>query len=180
MRRAKAKELSTEDRILWSHVARSARPLPGKTVPEETQSSLKADVPQPPAPPSAASPKQSLPPVASSHRHPRRLDTPTRERLARGRLDITGRVDLHGLTQAEAHRLLLGFLRQAFAADRRYVLVITGKGKSIPEGVLRGAVPRWFSTPPFAEIVSGFEEAARHHGGGGALYVRLRRRENRR
>ncbi|WP_346772391.1 Smr/MutS family protein [Chelativorans sp. AA-79] len=89
-------------------------------------------------------------------------------------------MDLHGLTQSEAYALLLSFLRQAFLGERRYVLVITGKGSSSGGGVLRNAVPQWFSTPPFSEIVGGYEEAARHHGGGGALYVRLRRKENRR
>jgi len=179
MKRAKTKELSAEDRILWSRVARSAKPLPGKSYPEEAQSSPGGDISEPTLPPAPASSQQNSSPAAPPQKHPRRLDSPTREKLARGRIDITGRVDLHGLTQAEAYTLLLGFLRQAFAGDRRYVLVITGKGKSSGEGVLRRAVPQWFSTPPFSGIVGGFEEAARHHGGGGALYVRLRRREGR-
>jgi len=172
------KRLTAEDRVLWGRVARTATPLPGKKHPEEEPLSPSAATAQQPPPsllPAAPAGEVSVPP-----KHPRRLDAPTREKLARGRLDIAGRVDLHGLTQSEAHALLLSFLRQAFAGERRYVLVITGKGSSRGEGVLRRAVPQWFSTPPFSEIVGGFEEAARQHGGGGALYVRLRRKEARR
>ena len=56
----------------------------------------------------------------------------------------------------------------------RHVLVITGKGASFgSDGVLRQAVPSWFSTPLFKPYVSAYEDAARHHGGQGALYVRL-------
>src|SRR5690606_20626982 len=110
-----------------------------------------------------------------SEQQPRKLDSPTREKLARGRLDITGRVDLHGLTQEEAYSLLLSFLRRAHEEDRRYVLVITGKG-STGTGILRAAVPYWLSTPPFRSLVGAYEQASRNHGGAGALYLRLRRR----
>ena len=174
MKRGEVKRLTEEDRILWSRVASTATPLPGKRLPPAE--------PEPPeektAPPSR-SPQPRLKadsPVNIGERHPRRLDAPTRKKLARGHLGIAGRVDLHGLTQKEAHALLLSFLRQAYISDRRSVLVIMGKGTARGEGVLRKAVPQWLGTSPFSEIVGGYEEAARHHGGGGALYVRLRRR----
>ena len=105
-----------------------------------------------------------------------RLDRPTRDKLAKGRLPIEGKVDLHGLTQSEAHALLLAFLHRAYAEGRRHVLVVTGKGSSFgSDGVLKRAVPAWLSTAPFRAIVGSHETAARGHGGGGALYVRLRR-----
>ncbi|MGO4839141.1 Smr/MutS family protein, partial [Rhizobiaceae sp. 2RAB30] len=100
------------------------------------------------------------------------------DKLSKGRLPIEGRVDLHGMTQDEAYNLLLAFLRRAHDGGVRYVLIITGKGSSLrSEGVLRRAVPHWLSTAPFRSLVSGHDNAARHHGGGGALYVRLRRRQ---
>lgn len=170
------KHLTGEDRVLWNRVARSTVPMPGKTLPPAE----KTEQPPPREPKSAVpgqGPAAAPPPPRPPEPHPRRLDTPTREKLARGRIDIGGRVDLHGLTQEEAHMLLLSFLRRAHDSDRRYVLVITGKGSSGGgTGVLRRAVPQWLSTPPFRTIVGGYEEAARHHGGGGALYIRLRRR----
>ena len=109
------------------------------------------------------------------------FDQPTRDKLAKGRLPIDGRVDLHGMTQGEAHALLLSFLQRAHAGGLRYVLVITGKGSSFgSEGVLRRAVPAWLATPPFRALVWSHDSAARQHGGAGALYVRLRRHNEQR
>ncbi|MCT8998104.1 Smr/MutS family protein [Chelativorans intermedius] len=179
----KRKRLSAEDRVLWSRVARSAVPLKGKAFPDDEEETLPLSVPrQEPPVSSPVGPQDGrAPQPASSSRNPRRLDAPTRRKLATGRLDIGGRVDLHGMTQEEAHILLLTFLRRAFEEERRYVLVITGKGSSgRGAGVLRRAVPQWLSTEPFRTIVGGFEEAARHHGGAGAIYVRLRRKAGRR
>ena len=101
------------------------------------------------------------------------LDDTTSRKIARGKLSIDGRVDLHGLTQAEAYSVLHRFVDAGFAAGKRTLLVITGKG-SRGEGILRQAVPRWLSEPDFARKVIGFREAHITHGGSGALYIRLR------
>lgn len=179
MRRAGGEHLTAEDRILWSRVARTATPLPGKAHPEEEDVFVISALPAQEMPAPAEQPRrQQKTAAAHSHHRPQRLDAQTREKLARGRLDIAGRVDLHGLTQSEAHALLLSFLGRAFMTGRRHVLVITGKGSTGGEGVLRRAVPRWLASPPFSAIVGAYGEAARHHGGSGALYVRLRRRRD--
>lgn len=178
MKRKKEK-LTEEDRVLWGRVARTTKPLEGKSFPDWPEAV--GHDPQPPVPTPTADDRQAPKPTkrtpAPAIQDPRHIDRPTYGKLARGRLEIAGRVDLHGMTQEEAHMLLFSFLRRAYEADRRYVLVITGKGTSSRgEGVLRRSVPRWFATSPFREIVGGYEEAARNHGGAGALYVRLRRR----
>jgi DNA-nicking Smr family endonuclease len=99
-----------------------------------------------------------------------------KQRVARGKQAIDARLDLHGLTQSEAHAALLHFLRSAGARDARLVLVITGKGRSEGErGVLRRQVPMWLGLPEFRALVVGFEDAHIAHGGEGALYVRVRR-----
>jgi DNA-nicking Smr family endonuclease len=98
-----------------------------------------------------------------------------RGRVARGKQAIDARLDLHGLTQSEAHGALLRFLRNATARDARLVLVITGKGRGGEIGVLRRHVPQWLGLPEFRAFVIGFEDAHIGHGGEGALYVRLRR-----
>jgi DNA-nicking Smr family endonuclease len=90
--------------------------------------------------------------------------------VARGKVEIDARLDLHGHTQAEAHRELLAFLRTSAARNKRLVLVITGKS-----GVLRQQVPLWLALADFRELIVGFETAAIRHGAEGALYVRLRR-----
>lgn len=179
------KALSLEDRILWQKVARSVTPLAGKTIDDEEaeteefsvllQASRGSELQ--PLKPQARQVATTIAPVRP-HAQPQSLDRPTRMRLAKGRLPIEGKVDLHGLTQREAHSLLLSFLRRAQEDGRRHVLVVTGKGTSLgSEGVLRRAVPGWLATPPFRLLVSGHEWAATRHGGAGALYVRLRRSE---
>ena len=102
-----------------------------------------------------------------------------KQRVARGKEAIDARLDLHGLTQAQAHSALLHFLRNAHARDARLVLVITGKGQRSESererGVLRRHVPQWLGLPEFRSYVVGFEDAHIAHGGEGALYVRLRK-----
>lgn len=176
------KQLSLEDRILWQKVAKSVRPLAGKAVEDEEAEAdefavlLEASRPLAPKQVQTPAPSASLP--AAPRGPAQGIDRPTRVRLAKGRLPIEGKVDLHGLTQSEAHALLLSFLRRAHADGRRHVLVVTGKGASLgSDGVLRRAVPGWLATPPFRPLVGAHEWAAARHGGSGALYVRLRRRE---
>lgn len=173
------KALSDEDRVLWNLVAKTAKPL--------KKSSFRAGAPETPKPtpvpqPAAATPAQQSAPLPAPLPHKEhvahKFDVQTRDKLSRGRLPIEGRVDLHGMTQGEAYSLLLSFLSRAHGGGVRYVLVVTGKGSSSRgDGVLRKSLPSWLKTQPFRHLVSGIDEASRHHGGGGAFYVRLRRRE---
>ncbi|MGH6860244.1 MAG: Smr/MutS family protein [Phyllobacterium sp.] len=180
MRKKVASGFATpEDRILWETVARTARPLKGR---EKPLFLLEEAAPQTSARPSAAGrdkSKASVFPAKPAAQRPHVLhpiDKPTHRKIAKGRVVIEGRIDLHGLTQSEAYGLLLGFLQRAHLRKLRHVLVITGKGSSLgSDGVLRQAVPLWFVTPAFRILVSGYEDAARNHGGTGAIYVRLRR-----
>ena len=102
------------------------------------------------------------------------IDRANAERLKRGRHDIEARLDLHGLTQSEAHRALSGFVMDSQLAGRRCVLVITGRGR-LGGGILRAAVPRWLAEPGLRRHLLGIAPAQPHHGGGGALYLLLRR-----
>jgi DNA-nicking Smr family endonuclease len=161
-------------------VARTATPLRGKpkpAIPDEFEP--EPTEPNVGAPGRPAAPAPQRPSGRPDQGRLHALDAPTRDKLAKGRLAIEARVDLHGLNQVEAHSLLLSFLHRAFSGGVRHVLVITGKGSSLgSEGVLRRAVPAWFATPPFRPLVSGYDDAARSHGGAGALYVRLRRQSH--
>lgn len=107
------------------------------------------------------------------------VDKRTDEKLRRGKMAIDGRIDLHGMTQSEAHDALIGFIRRSHSAGRRNVLVITGKGQ-MPrgEGVLRLSVPRWLREAAIGRLVLSVHQAQPQHGGGGAYYVLLRRRRD--
>jgi DNA-nicking Smr family endonuclease len=135
------------------------------------------------AAPSASAPKPTSPDVAKVKRTkappPGSITRRERSQLSRGRKDIDARIDLHGMTQTRAHRVLLRFLQNASSDGLTFVLVITGKGRAADpdsgRGVLRRQVPQWLALPEFRSLVVGFDEAHVGHGGEGALYVRLRR-----
>jgi DNA-nicking Smr family endonuclease len=110
------------------------------------------------------------------------LERRLRQRIAKGHVEIERRLDLHGLTQREAHDALVQFLHAAHRQDIRLALVVTGKGGRADHrdpfaerGVLRRLVPQWLQGSELRALVVGFEPAHVGHGGEGALYVRLRR-----
>ncbi len=104
------------------------------------------------------------------------IDRANSERLKRGLHKIEARLDLHGMTQPEAHRELAAFIGASRDAGRRCVLVITGRGlgPSGP-GVLKSSVPRWLAEPELRRHVLAIAPAQPHHGGYGAIYLLLRR-----
>jgi DNA-nicking Smr family endonuclease len=187
VRRRRPRRLSEAERTLWSEVVRDIAPLrplaaqpehPVAEVPEPTAQPKSAARPKPqpqrlPAPPSREQSLPAPPPLAPLGRR-------MRQRIARGSREIGGRLDLHGMTQREAHDALVRFLRSAQDLGITLVLVITGKGKAGADspgerGVLKRQVPQWLRLPALRELVIGFEPAHVTHGGEGALYVRLRR-----
>jgi DNA-nicking Smr family endonuclease len=172
------RRLSDEEIALWTEVAHGVKRRRGAALP--TPSSPQGEALRPPpaateAPPGRPAPP-SAPPLAPIERRLKR-------ELARGRGAIDAALDLHGLTQPEAHQALRGFLRHSQARGARLVIVVTGKGGPLDgpggwpqeRGVLRRLAPHWLREPDLRSVVLGFEEAGRAHGGSGALYVRLRR-----
>jgi DNA-nicking Smr family endonuclease len=117
-----------------------------------------------------------IPPDHSPSASSAGVDRRTAERLRRGRYPVEDRLDLHGMTQNEAHRALSGFVATARAGGKRCVLLITGNGR-MSGGVLKAAVPRWLAEPPLRAQVLLLAPARPPHGGAGALYVLLRRAE---
>ncbi|MBA4790979.1 MAG: Smr/MutS family protein [Rhizobiales bacterium] len=182
-RRRRTRTLAAHERALWHHVIRSVTPLRPEAAPEpepppETTPAVPA--PKPASEPIAApAPRAKAPPPLAT------LEPRMRRRLGRG-AEVDARIDLHGLTQAAAHRRLHVFVMEAQRLGHGLVLVITGKGAGERDrpaepglserGVLRRAVPLWLADPVLRTFVVGFEPAARRHGGEGALYVRIRRR----
>ncbi len=179
---SRRRPLSDEEEALWINVARSIKPLrPSKAKTKTAAKSAATADKINPAPqrsvrhhqPSAQPPAIKPPPLAP-------LDRRQKQRVARGRDGIDAKIDLHGMTQNEAHDALIRFVRRAQTNGARLVLVVTGKGSSARDaererGVLRRQVPLWLALPEFRSLIVGFEEAHVAHGGEGALYVRLRR-----
>lgn len=173
--------LSREEAELWESVAKQAKPLRKRPRLPKTSAELEEPllVSKPPPAPKPAMTSRKIPATPPAPPPLAPLGRRERSQLSRGRKDIDARLDLHGMTQTKAHRVLLNFLHHAHESGMTFVLVITGKGRTVgPEserGVLRRQVPHWLGLPEFRSFVVGFEEAHIGHGGEGALYVRVRR-----
>ncbi len=190
--------LKDEDRALWQHVTRDAKPLakreppparpeppevppevpPVKSEPETKKEAKPARVPPRPRPAAPGKPAEP----AIEHGRAAGVDRRRAERLRRGRLPVEARLDLHGYTQDQAHSALDHFLGESQARGLRCVLIITGKGTTTENalgagGVLRAQVPRWLNEPVNRARVLAFDYAQPKHGGLGALYVLLRRKK---
>jgi DNA-nicking Smr family endonuclease len=203
-----AKTVPQADRALWHAAMHDVRPLRRIAAPA-------SPVTAPAAPPAAASrsPTSEAAPAAAPRRAPAPplqhppsqhppldrlagIDRANAERLKRGRHPIEARLDLHGLTQAEAHAALSSFVSRSRRQGRRCVLVITGRGlggrgladreladRGLADrgfggeagGILRRAVPRWLAEAALRPHILALTPAQPQHGGAGALYVLLRR-----
>jgi DNA-nicking Smr family endonuclease len=182
--------LSDDEDALWRTVARSIKPL--RPSPKTTKPSVKSSIVAPAA--SESAPVKMPPRPITPREAPLRAQSPPlaplgrrlKQRVARGREPIDARLDLHGMTQRQAHAALLRFLHRAQGEGAKTVLVVTGKGSGKQSntgqhdaerepGVLKRQVPMWLSLPEFRLLIVGFDDAHVGHGGQGALYVRLRR-----
>ncbi len=193
---SRRRTLRPDEHDLWQTVARTATPMH----PVAPDPPRVTDLPPALAPTPSHAPR--LQPFRLGERHkalsghdlvpplsdrlaaaPLRMDAKAFGRMSRGKIAPEARIDLHGMTIAEAHPELILFVLRAQAQGMRLVLVITGKGKPgaddgpIPRrpGVLRHQVPQWLRQVPLAPLVLQVAEAHQRHGGAGAVYVYLRR-----
>lgn len=187
---ARRRSLRPEEEELWRAVARTAKPMHApifrRKVEESQGSMIEPPMKAPAKPripafrlgekPATPRPQTAAPPALQ-------MDAKAFGKLTRGKLAPEARIDLHGMTLAEAHPELIRFILNAHSAGMRLVLVITGKGKPgvdtgpIPRrtGILRQQVPHWLHQPPLAPAILQVTEAHLRHGGSGAYYIYLRR-----
>lgn len=190
--------LTPEDRELWSRVAKTATPMHPKAREPAPDIIAKPTTLQPRSAPGftlpaslriggKAQPKRShdlAPSPADAMRAaPLRMDHKTHKQMTRGKMRPEARLDLHGMTLAQAGPELIRFILSCHAQGLRLVLVITGKGSRAGDegplptrpGALRHQVPHWLHAPPLAPVVQQVAPAHLRHGGAGAYYVYLRR-----
>jgi len=199
----KKRDIGEDERALWEAVTKDVR-RPARRRRAAATAAAKPPIAQklstrakPQAP---VVPKLSPPPLLAKVRRDSDgisgVDGGTAERLRRGRIEPDAKLDLHGMTQAQAFTRLLSFVRRGHENGSRCLLVITGKGSEgrpglqprtrgfvMPErskaGVLRSLVPFWLEQGDIRPLVVGIQEAHQKHGGSGALYVYLRRKTSR-
>ena len=191
--------LSNEDKLLWKKVTDTVKPRDGVVRPSDDAIFLQAmehnQTKAPSFDPIWKSPSPLLTTVAAKKTKQPSNTLPLqpfqkrdKSRLARGVIQIDGKLDLHGMNQNEAYRTLHFFIEKAFRRGWKTILVITGKGNTTntrnnawvsdmnvySPGVLRKKVPEWLADGKLRNFIVGFETANPGHGGSGALYVKLR------
>lgn len=185
--------LTEDDLRIWVEVARTIKPLRGKTAPTiiDTQAVTSNGDDGAPARRDAKSLANKAPAkrIAGAKPQPRgngsaapplaTLERRFVQRLRRGVAAPGAVIDLHGLRQEEARRRLAAFLHRCQAEGTKAAIIITGKGaqpdaRGGEPGVLRRAVPLWLAMPDLRALVVGFQEAGAGLGGAGALIVRIR------
>jgi DNA-nicking Smr family endonuclease len=160
------------DRAVWHEATRDVKPLRARIAPVSPSPIVAPE----PGPIGTEQLQASSPQSAALDRFAG-IDRANAERLKRGLHRIEARLDLHGMTQTEAHRELAAFVAVSRDAGRRCVLVITGRGlgPSGP-GILKNALPRWLEEPGLRHQILAIAPAQPRHGGAGATYLLLRRR----
>ena len=111
------------------------------------------------------------------------MDKKNFKKLVKGKMEIEGTIDLHGLTADQAKIKLITFINHSYSLGKRLIIVITGKGKHKGfdefqrpiNGVLRQNLPEWLSGPSVTNKVLQVTQAQPKHEGAGAFYVYLRR-----
>ena len=173
----KNKDLTPEDKSLWDAYKKKV---------DRLKKEEEDDKPAPLSRPKPTKPQKvtTVTPTRTATKQPSQnlKSTISRQRLRK--LNIEAEVDLHGMTQAQAHQTLIHFITRCHHAGKKAVLVITGKGlrKQMESGgqeggVLRQAVPKWLNVEPLRSMVSSYTESAIKDGGSGALYVFLRKKK---
>lgn len=97
--------------------------------------------------------------------------------LRRGDFSIQARLDLHGMTQAEAKTAVDRFLTDSRRTGKRCVLIVHGRGLNSQDQipVLKERIRVWLAQKSIGKTVLAFATARPQDGGAGAVYVLLRR-----
>lgn len=99
-------------------------------------------------------------------------------KLKQGRYPAEARLDLHRMTVRQARGELVDFLGECLRLGVRSALLVHGKGERKAsdqrQSVLKGAVDRWLRD---LDSVQAFHSAQPQQGGTGAVYVLLRKSE---
>ena len=171
-----------EDSALWQKVAATVRPYAPKPPVKKTPATpVKMErTAVPPSKPVKVMADIGIKKMAAVTPKPA-FDNGTEKNLRQKKWTIDKKIDLHGMRQHEAETALARFIQSALRAEKRTLLVITGKGNArTGGGVLRRSLPIWLSETDLRDHILAFAPAKSEDGGDGAFYIRLRKSKNRR
>lgn len=173
------KSVPAADLDLWARYLRGVRPLKGGTVPAppEIEAAMPAE-PKPIAPPprtAHAIPKPPRAALVATGAAPAGLDRATWTRFRAGRIAPERKLDLHGMTAANAHVAVTALVAAASGQGLRCVEIVTGHGRRSGSdgGVLRREVPLWLNAPELQPMILAVCHP--HAANQGSLLVLLRR-----
>ncbi|MEM1112016.1 MAG: DNA endonuclease SmrA [Pseudomonadota bacterium] len=99
-------------------------------------------------------------------------------KLKQGRYDTEARLDLHRMTVKRAREELFDFIEESHRLGLRCVAVVHGRGEKRNgeqgHSILKGCTNHWLRQ---LETVQAFHSAQPRHGGTGAVYVLLKKSE---
>ncbi|MFH0262051.1 DNA endonuclease SmrA [Vibrio barjaei] len=94
-------------------------------------------------------------------------------KLRLGKYPLQAKLDLHRRTLKEARDEVVKFLQQCMRMDIRTVLIVHGRGeRSNPPALMKSYLAHWLTQIKDVQCV---HSAQRFHGGSGAVYVMLRK-----
>ena len=97
--------------------------------------------------------------------------------LEKGKTELDGIIDLHGLNLKNAKKILNSYIVNAFNNNKRNILIITGIGIN-KTGLLRKEVPFWLKEDEINKVIVNYKIAPKSFGGEGALIVRLKKKKS--
>ena len=152
---ARKRTIRPEEKALWKKVARSVTPLsPERMEDLERDEPKRADTVRPDPPVQddrlirTRMPRPHKPQAAAIHHPSVPHDRSAEKRVRRGRLDIDARIDLHGLTQAQALSSLRHFIEECLPTFGDY------------QDAMKGDEPFLYHTIPaktFDELYHGLD-----------------------
>jgi DNA-nicking Smr family endonuclease len=94
-------------------------------------------------------------------------------KLRLGKYPLQAKLDLHRRTLKEARDEVIKFLQQCMRMDIRTVIIVHGRGeRSNPPALMKSYLANWLMQIKDVQCV---HSAQRFHGGSGAVYVMLRK-----
>lgn len=171
-KKKKTYQLSKDDLQIWQNYSKHVRPI------EKEQSDIEFEITdevhveffesQRIIPKRPVKEKVERPPLPEKYT----IDRKIMRQIRRGTLKIDAKLDLHGCSQEKAYQRLQAFLHKSYESEKKWLLVITGKGS----GILRSKLPDWLEHSAARVYILAFEEAHQRHGGSGAYYICLRKK----
>tara|TARA_X000000368_G_C22812060_1_gene615120 strand:- start:120 stop:692 length:573 start_codon:yes stop_codon:yes gene_type:complete len=103
------------------------------------------------------------------------------KKIKQGKFNPEKTLDLHGFSLLKAEEELRQFIELCIRENKRFVLVITGKGRNSNEiqgtekRIIKTSLPVWLKKSFYMDKIQYFSFASQRHGDTGAYYIFLKR-----